>query len=135
MAKKRQETFLFAIAIAIAILVTIFYILRYSDRSPVGLDVGLVAVQNLTGPLLPGRWYNIAGSSGSGKTGLVQQVAEFVGRKGFITAVFSADMPADELSSRAMTAESGVASEKIEQALLNLNYNCLCPDTVYDKFT
>ena len=39
MAKKRQETFLFAIAIAIAILVTIFYILRYSDRSPVGAFV------------------------------------------------------------------------------------------------
>lgn len=92
--------------------------IKRAGAASAGLPIGLSAVQSLTGAFLPGRWYNIAGSSGSGKTGLAQQIAEFVGKQGKITAVFSADMPSDELAVRAMTAETGIEGDNIERNLL-----------------
>lgn len=84
----------------------------------VGLDVGLKSLQDLTGPLMPGRLYVLAGPPGSGKSALAYQVAEYVSRV-VPTLVEEIEMEADELVERDLASRTGIAADKIERASLN----------------
>lgn len=84
----------------------------------VGLDLGIKGLQDLTGPLMPGRLYILAGPSGSGKSAAAYQVAEFVSRKE--TVLFEEiEMEGEELVERDLAARTGIAADKIERASLS----------------
>ena len=85
----------------------------------VGLDIGLKSMQDLTGPLMPGRLYVMAGPPGSGKSALAYQVTEFVSRTN--RALFdSLEMDGEELAERDLASRTGISADKIERASVNL---------------
>lgn len=80
----------------------------------VGLEVGLACVQDLTGPLLPGKLYIIPGPSGSGKSALAQQIGEFVAGNGHPVLMFEAEMEEEEVAGRTLAAATGITANRIE---------------------
>ena len=91
-----------------------------SDKD-VGLEVGLAALQNLTGTLLPGRLYTIAGNPGSGKSALAGQILMHVsGAKSARRSFWvQSEMQGAEVASRAMSMLTGIPGNRIERAELN----------------
>lgn len=85
-----------------------------------GLSSGLKALDDLWGPLLPGRLYSIAGASGSGKTALAWQIARHVGQSQSVLFA-SLEMDKSELAARDLTFLSGLPSERIESAELSVD--------------
>lgn len=84
----------------------------------VGLDVGLKGLQDLTGPLMPGRLYVLAGPPGSGKSALAYQVSEYAARSEPVLFE-EIEMEADELVERDLASRTEIAADKIERAALN----------------
>lgn len=89
-----------------------------ANEETVGLDVGLKGMQDLTGPLMPGRLYIIGGPPGSGKSALAYQVAAYCSM-GCPVLVESIEMEADELVERDLAGITGIAADRIERAALN----------------
>lgn len=87
-------------------------------ETPLGIDLGLKALQELTGALLPGRLYTLAAAAGAGKTGLALQLAVTIARTDPVL-FFSIEMDPEELATRHLSALSGVGGEKIERATIN----------------
>ena len=86
----------------------------------VGLAPGLKAVQDLTGALMPGRVYTLAGPPGSGKSALAQQIAKHVA--GTDPALFiSIEMEDEEIAERDLAGTTGITTDKIERAALNFD--------------
>jgi replicative DNA helicase len=86
-----------------------------------GVDVGLKAVQDLTGAFLPGRVYTLGALPGAGKSALAQQIGQYVSRDGDFAVLFSPEMKADEISQRALAAATGIPSEVIERGHGNVD--------------
>lgn len=94
--------------------------LRHSDEdSPVGLPLGLKQLQDLTGPLLPGRLYVIAAGSGIGKSALTGQIAHHLAMLGKSVAYFTPEMPGEEVVQRILSAQTDIPASRIEQAHIN----------------
>lgn len=99
----------------------------YRLDKTIGLDVGLSCVQDLTGPLMPGRLYVLAGSSGSGKSALAFQIAEYIAaQKDQATGgyphpvlVVEIEMEGDELAERSLAARTGISTDRIERGAIN----------------
>lgn len=89
-----------------------------NNEKTVGLDVGIKALQDLCGPLMPGRLYTLAGPPGSGKSALAYQVAEFVSRT---TPVLfeSIEMEGEEVVERDLASRTGITADRIERAAVN----------------
>lgn len=89
-----------------------------------GLRTGLKALDDLWGPLMPGRLYSLAGASGSGKTALAQQVArncaEPTSDSEEAVLFMSLEMDGEELGTRDFTQLTGIPSDRIESADLNV---------------
>ena len=86
----------------------------------VGLNTGLKAVQDLTGPLMPGRVYLLAGPPGSGKSALAQQIAKTVSMAD-PTLFISIEMEDEEIAERDLAGSTGITTDKIERAALNFD--------------
>lgn len=85
----------------------------------VGLSPGLKGFQDLAGALMPGRVYFVAGSPGSGKSALAQQIATYVSQTEPVL-ICEAEMGADELVERHLASETGIAGDAIERAVIRL---------------
>ncbi len=90
------------------------------DRAGAGLEVGLVAVQNLTGTFMPGRVYTLAGASGSGKSALAQQISKTVaapiGEEPLRNVLFEqAEMDGEEMAEREFARMTGISGHRIER--------------------
>ncbi len=81
----------------------------------VGRRVGLSFVENLTGPLLPGRLMMLGGPSGSGKSGLLAQIARYDAERGGTPLLFTREMPDEEVVARILSGETGISGENIER--------------------
>lgn len=84
----------------------------------VGLSVGLKAVQDLTGPLMPERLYTIAGPPGSGKTALAYGIAAFASQEKPMLFC-EIEMGDEEMVERDLSGRTGISAERIERAALN----------------
>lgn len=83
-----------------------------------GVPLGLKAVQDLMGPLLPGRLYLICGSPGSGKSALMAQMAEYMA-SAYPVLVNQIEMQGEEQIERLMAPRAGLAADRIERAALD----------------
>lgn len=89
-----------------------------AKEETVGLDVGLKGMQDLTGPLMPGRLYILAGPPGSGKSALAYQAAAHCAIE-VPVLIEEIEMEADELVERDLAGRTGIAADRIERAALN----------------
>lgn len=89
-----------------------------ADRT-LGIDVGLKGLQDLTGPLMPGRLYVIGGDAGSGKSALAQQIAENIAIRGTASLICQIEMTDEEMAERAMASRTGISAADIERAAVN----------------
>ena len=89
------------------------------SEKTIGLAPGLKAFQDLAGALMPGRVYFVAGSPGSGKSALAQQLATFVAKTEPVLMV-EAEMGADELVERHLASQTGISGDAIERGVLRL---------------
>lgn len=89
-----------------------------TSEKTVGLDLGIKAVQDLCGPLMPGRLYLLAGPPGSGKSALAYQIAEYVSRTAPVLFE-SIEMEDEEVIERDLAGRTGISADKIERAALN----------------
>jgi replicative DNA helicase len=85
---------------------------------PVGMQLPLASMQNLTGALVPGRVYVLAGSPGSGKSALLLQVMQWAAEEK-PGLMFSIEMDDEEQAERAMSTATGIKAERIERALVD----------------
>ncbi len=92
---------------------------RSDEDHPIGLPLGLKQLQDLTGPLLPGRLYIIAAGSGVGKSSILGQVAHHIAQQGKSIAIFSAEMPGEEVVERLLAAQTDIPASRIERAHVN----------------
>lgn len=85
----------------------------------IGRHIGLSFVQNLTGPLLPGRMMMLGGTSGSGKSGLLAQIARYDAEHGGTPILFTREMRDEEVVSRLLSADTGISGSQIERNMLS----------------
>lgn len=90
-----------------------------------GLEVGIKAVADLTGVLMPGRTYAILGASGAGKSVIAQQIGQHVAR--FVPGLplkpvlyEQIEMDEEEMTERSLSTATGIAGERIESAVLDV---------------
>lgn len=83
-----------------------------------GHSSGLKALDDLWGPLLPGRLHCISGASGSGKTALAYQIGRHVAASDPVL-VQSIEMDGEELATRDISTWSGISGPTIERAAMN----------------
>lgn len=88
------------------------------NEKPVGLSFGLACVEDLIGPLMPGRLYGIAGASGFGKSGLVQQIGMAIAERGSPGLLCEIEMEDEEVAEREMAQRLGISASKIESGAL-----------------
>lgn len=88
------------------------------QETVMGLEVGLKAVQDLTGPLMDGRMYVIAGPPGSGKSALAYQIGEFVSHKHPVL-IEEIEMDGEELIQRDLASRTGISADRIERAAIS----------------
>lgn len=84
-----------------------------------GLPLGITALQDLIGPLMPGRLYSIAGAPGSGKSALAQQVLEFIAEHRNVLWV-QAEMEGGEVAARSLSNLTGISGVSIERGMVSL---------------
>lgn len=105
------------------------------NETTIGLDIGLASLQDLIGPLMPGRLYLLAGGPGSGKSALSAQIGKFVARQDSDQVItdkdgrqkfrkrnvlmFEIEMDDEELAERDMAAATGISAGKIERAAID----------------
>lgn len=84
-------------------------------ENPAGLSIGLTDFDDLTGGLEPGELVVLAGRPGMGKTALLGGASMHVSARADV-AVFSAEMPSQQLMRRNMAAEGDVSLGKLRRA-------------------
>lgn len=84
-------------------------------EKPAGLSVGLADFDELTGGLEPGELVVLAGRPGMGKTALLGGMSTSVSATGTV-AVFSAEMPAQQLMRRNIASVGDVSLGKLRRA-------------------
>lgn len=95
---------------------------KFKDTAAgLGLALPLAHVEELTGPFAPGKLYVLGGASGSGKSALAQQIAEFIGREeaGKNVLFMSMEMGVDPIAERALAARTGISTGDIGRAKIN----------------
>lgn len=95
------------------------------DDQTIGIGVGLAMLQDLIGPLMPGRLYLIPGSPGAGKTALASQIARYMAgdrkdQSAKDVLFFSAEMEPDELAERALAQDTDIPAHRIERAAIRM---------------
>lgn len=90
------------------------------NDEPLGVGLPLASLENLIGPLMPGRLVIIAGGSGSGKTVLAQQIAEHVAASQ-VVLMSEMEMPPEEIVERSLARATGIPGDKIERAALRVS--------------
>jgi replicative DNA helicase len=90
-----------------------------TSNTSLGLGLPLTMMQNLTGPLMPGRVYVIAGGPGSGKSALALQIGEWIAEVGGSALLFSIEMDDEEQVERSLSTATGVKAMNIERALVD----------------
>jgi replicative DNA helicase len=83
--------------------------------APRGLEIGLQDFDDLTNGLEPGDLVVIAGRPGMGKTALLVSIAAHVAR-GRVAAVFSAEMPAQQLMRRCVALIGDIPQGRLRRA-------------------
>lgn len=109
--------------------------LRENTGTTHGLNVGLARVQDLTGPLLPGKLYMVAAASGGGKSALIVQMARYMAKTGHTSLIFSMEMDAEEFVGRILASQTGIEAPMIEQSAINPSEYQLLADAVEDDRT
>lgn len=84
-----------------------------------GTGTGLAALDDLTDGLAPGRLYVVSGRPGTGKSVLSLQLAREAFTAGKSVALFSLEMPADEVTHRLLAADIPMDLSKIHAARLD----------------
>jgi replicative DNA helicase len=85
-------------------------------QSVTGLATGITGLDELTTGLHPGQLIVVAGRPGTGKTTLAMNFAVYAAtRRNAVVAVFSLEMPEQELVRRLLASESGVGSENMRR--------------------
>lgn len=82
-------------------------------KAPVRLSSGLPELDRVLGGLEPGRLYVVAGRPGMGKSALAVQVVEAVAETGRRAAVFSLEMPAEEIVQRQACARARIDTRQL----------------------
>lgn len=84
-----------------------------------GIKWGLTAVDDVAGPILPGKLGVIGGRPGSGKSALAGQAAEYFGRQapGYIQSL---EMDGEEWAIRSMSQHLDIPAWRIEHARINI---------------
>lgn len=90
---------------------------KSTGRIP-GLSTGLAAIDEHTGGQQPGRLWVIAGETSDGKSCLVQNFVEAALDAGAHAAIYSFEMPEEELGIRLLCSRSEVSSSTINNGLL-----------------
>jgi replicative DNA helicase len=96
---------------------------------PRGLSVGLSDFDEITSGLEPGDLVVLAGRPGMAKTALMVSMADSVSARGLPTAVFSAEMPAQQLMRRHVAKTSGISQRLLRRAenLTDLDWASITP--------
>lgn len=91
---------------------------RYGDvmaDEPPGISTGIADYDAITGGLLPGRMIILAGRPGQGKTALGTQIAIHVATLGKVVALFSLEMPREEVADRVAALKGGINTQSLTQ--------------------
>src|SRR5207249_1235843 len=95
---------------------------RYDSKQPVtGLATGYRDLDRLTAGLHPGQLVIVAARPSLGKTTLALNIAAHTALAGDTVAVFSLEMPSDEIAERLLCAEAGVDSQRMRTGFLHDN--------------
>lgn len=92
-----------------------------------GVSLPITALQDLLGLLMPGRTYALAGTPGSGKSALAQQIGEWVGttpdpanpERNMVCLLCEAEMSDEEVAERSIAARTRFTSETLERGIFN----------------
>lgn len=79
----------------------------------IGLPTGFIDLDKVLGSLQKADLIIIAGRPGMGKTSLALSIAENIAKKGKSVALFSLEMPAEQVIQRLVSSATGVESQKL----------------------
>jgi replicative DNA helicase len=82
---------------------------RADGMAPGGLSTGFLALDGVTGGFQRGDLVVLAARPGMGKTSLITGCCVNVAKRGEATAIFSLEMPAQQLTARMMCTEAGLS--------------------------
>lgn len=85
-----------------------------NDKAP-GICTGIADYDAITGGLLPGRLVILAGRPGQGKTALGTQIAVHVASQDKVVALFSLEMPREEVADRIAALKGGIDTQHLTQ--------------------
>lgn len=89
------------------------------SRGIIGLPTGFGKLDEMTSGLQRGDLVIIASRPSMGKTSFALNVAGNIAAQGFGVGVFSLEMPAEQLTLRLLSTESGIAHHKIRNATIS----------------
>lgn len=85
----------------------------------VGIETGLIDLDQITGPMLPGDFIVIAGATGLGKTSLAQQIVTRNASLGVPTLHETLEMQARQLAMRAISGKVNIPIQAIRAGRVN----------------
>ena len=95
-------------------------LLSESKEAITGIPTGFLDIDNLTSGLQQGDLIIIAGRPSMGKTSFALNIAEYVAiEKKLPVAIFSMEMPGEQLAMRMLSSMGGINSNKIRTGRLN----------------
>lgn len=92
---------------------------RHTDGGLItGLPTGFHRLDSLTGGLPPGNLIIIAGRPGMGKTAFAVNILVYLALQGYPVAIFSLEMPADQIMTRILSGMTGIDSRLLTRGLV-----------------
>jgi replicative DNA helicase len=92
---------------------------RFATNADVaGLPTGFIDLDQKTSGLQPGDLIILAARPSMGKTALAMNIAETVATSGKVALVFSLEMSGDQLGTRALASQGGIAIERLRTGRL-----------------
>ena len=93
----------------------------HQPKAPVfTISTGLAFLDELLGPMIPGQLIWIGGRSGMGKSVLSGQITTSVAEQDIPVCPILTEMSPTDAESRALQAQTGIPSERIQAMLLNV---------------
>lgn len=93
---------------------------KKNPTAPTGrVSTGLLELDRVLGGLQAGKLYVVAGRPGMGKSALGQLFAESSGWEGKRAAVFSLEMPSDEIAGRMLASHAEISARALQGGMLS----------------
>jgi len=102
-------------------------------QSVMGISTGYTHMDKHTNGLCPSNLFIITGKSGSGKTTLAMNVVSNVTKRGKVAAVFSIEMPRNQLKNRLIASEAGISLEKLNKGIAKTDPDYLKAKQAFDR--